>query len=345
MPKTKESPLLPEIAPEKETVVKKFKFSKTKFVVWVVFGAVVALVWYNPQLINRGIDFARKVNFSNEEANENKQAIAELSRQVANLQYEVQQTKAQMSDRNEPQTIAIDDVALAEFKEKIAAIEKQNLNVINSKADVATVLGVITRLDQAEDRLNTLAKVSDDGALILSATMMVKESAAKGGNFEYEAEILDQLAKSDLKIKDEVAILTKYSSSGIHTAKYLSAEFAGIYQSLLKKQKEEFEKTWKDRLNNKLNEIIQVKRVNKDTPVFEKDKTLENIKLLVENENFAKVVEVLEKPDNQELLTDTALQQWLGEVKARAEFENAINRISTRSLALMKVNYIKREVQ
>lgn len=68
--------------------------------------------------------------------------------------------------------------------------------MIDSKADVATVLGIITRLDKIEERLDTLAKISDDGALVLTATMMVKESSENGTNFAYEAEILQQLAKT-----------------------------------------------------------------------------------------------------------------------------------------------------
>lgn len=46
------------------------------------------------------------------------------------------------------------------------AVEKTNLNVIDSKADVATVLGLLTRVDKLEDKLDKMAKVTDEGALI-----------------------------------------------------------------------------------------------------------------------------------------------------------------------------------
>ena len=346
MVKTKEDNLLPsESVEKKEKPVKKIKFSKIRVIVWSVFGAAIAILWFNPSLMTQGVEFVKKVHFSENQENENKQAFAELSRQVADLQYQLRQAQERMGELSQPSTVTIDDEQLAQFKEKMDAIEKQNLNVINSKADVALVLGIITRLDQAEDRLNTLAKISDDGALILSAAMMVKDSADKGGSFEYEAEVLDQLAKNDLKIKNQTDTLTKYSTTGIHTVKYLTTEFDRIYNSIVKKQKDEFEKTWKDRLNNKLNEIIRVKRVNKETPGFEKDKQLEKVKELVDAENFAKAVEFLDKPENQDLLADAALEKWLSEARARVEFDNAISRISTHSLALMKVNYIKKETK
>lgn len=346
MVKTKEDALLPQkVSEKKEETVRTFKFSKARVIVWTVFGLVVAVLWVNPGLITQGVELVKKVHFSDTSIDEDKQALQQLTHQVNVLQDKLFQAEMRLNELSQPSTMTIDDKQLAQFREKMDAIEKQNLNVINSKADVALLLGVITRLDQAEDRLNKLAKISDDGALILSATMMVKERAEKGGSFEYEAEVLDLLAKNDLKIKKEVDTLTKYSGTGIHTGTYLSKEFDKIYNAMVKQQREAFEQTWKDRLNNKLNEIIKVKRVNKETPTFEKDKQLEELKRLVDAEQFTKAAELLDKPENQDLLADAALKKWLAEARAKVEFDKAVSRISTHSLALMKVNYISKETK
>lgn len=71
---------------------------------------------------------------------------------------QINQPQNQISSLPEGSSATVD---LSRFDSKLEAIEKQNLNVIDPKADVATVLGIITRLDKIEERLDTLAKISD----------------------------------------------------------------------------------------------------------------------------------------------------------------------------------------
>lgn len=215
--------------------------------------------------------------------------------------------------------------------------------MIDSKADVALVLGLLTRMDKVETQMGRLAKISDDGALILSATVMIKEAAAKGEPFAYEAEVLDLLARGDEKISQPVAEIVKYAPQGIKSKKALAASFNKIYAELLEQQKEEFAKTWKDRLNSKLNEIIKVKRVKEEAPEFEEDKVLEKAKKLVDAGKIAKAVSLLDEAQHKDAAADAALSGWMSEARARIEFDRAVSRISTHSLALMKVNYLKGE--
>ena len=78
-------------------------------------------------------------------------------------------------------------------------------------------MGLVTRLDKAEENLDKLAKVTDQGALVLSATMLIKEAADNGQRFEYETEILQLLAKGDVKLNEPIAIIAKYAKDGIQT--------------------------------------------------------------------------------------------------------------------------------
>ena len=78
-----------------------------------------------------------------------------------------------------------------------------------------------------------------------------------------------------------VAEIVKYAPQGIKSKKALAASFNKIYAELLEQQKEEFAKTWKDRLNSKLNEIIKVKRVKEEAPEFEEDKVLYSVRIKI----------------------------------------------------------------
>ena len=330
MVKTEDSGTKEKPAAEK---MSKAGVSKLKLFVWlVVILAVIGAAAY-PQAVKNAYVYLEELHRRN--AAQEPDPLETLRQEIGSLQRQL----ADMRTAN----VMIDDESLAEMKDRLNAIEKQNLNVIDSKADVALVLGLLTRMDKVETQMGRLAKISDDGALILSATVMIKEAAAKGESFAYEAEVLDLLARGDEKISQPVAEIVKYAPQGIKSEKALAASFNKIYAELLEQQKEEFAKTWKDRLNSKLNEIIKVKRVKEEAPEFEEDKVLEKAKKLVDAGKIAKAVSLLDEAQHKDAAADAALSGWMSEARARIEFDRAVSRISTHSLALMKVNYLKGE--
>ena len=337
MVKTEDSGTKEKSAAEK---MPKAGVSKLKLFVWLFVILVVIGAAAYPQAVKKAYVYLEELQRRNAAQEPDpldvlRQRLDALQRQLADMQYKL--------DNQELTTakVTIDDESLTEMKEKLNTIEKQNLNVIDSKADVALVLGLLTRMDKAEAQMNKLAKISDDGALILNATMMIKDAAARGEPFAYEAEVLELLAKGDEKISQPVAEIVKYAAQGIKSKKALAADFDAIYAEVLEQQKEEFAKTWKDRLNSKLNEIIKVKRVKEEKPEFEEDKILEKAKKLVDTGKIAKAVSLLDEAQYKDAAADAALSSWLSEARARIEFDRAVSRIATHSLALMKVNYLK----
>lgn len=339
MVKTEDSGTKEKTATEKAP---KAGFSKIKLFVWlVVILAVIGAAAY-PQAVKKAYVYLEGLHQRNAVQEPDplevlRQEVASLQRQLADMKYRLENQAPTTAN------VMIDDAALAEMKKRLSAIEKQNLNVIDSKADVALVLGLLTRMDKAEAQMNKLTKISDDGALILSATMMIKDAAAKGHPFVYEAEVLDLLAKGDEQISQPVAEIVQYAPKGIKSKRALAAEFNKIYAELLEQQKEAFAKTWKDRLNNKLNEIIKVKRVKEEAPEFEEDKVLEKARKLVDAGKIAKAVRLLDEAQHKDAAADAALSGWMAEARARSEFDRAIRRISVHSLALMKVNHLRGE--
>ena len=321
-----------------ESNPKKF-VSKIAFLV-VVLAAVYG-VWRDPQIVNNFKSwlqnaFAQQDNSSNSDSNILYQQIGLLQSQLNQMQMQVNA----LSQKSEQ------ELDLSQVEDKIGAIEKQNLNVINSKADVATVLGIVTRLDKIEDKLDTLAKVSDDGALVLTATMMVRECADNGVNFVYEAEILNQLAKGDADIQNDVATIMQYAKIGVLSQNELKNQFQKFYKNLLKAtQKQNLEgKSWKEKLNIKLSEVVKVKRVNDlATPQSEQqDKNnLKKVKELVDNGNLSQALDELHQMNNAVITDNEILKLWMDKAQAKVNFNQAIANISAHSLALMKVNSLK----
>ena len=309
---------------------KKNRHLTTKLIAVVVVAAAGYGVWKNPQVLAQ----IRKM-WSSWHTDEYQQQISSLENKIKDLESRLNYV-AEMQNNNQD---------YSEMQEKVAAIEKTNLNVIDSKADVKTVLGLIMRTDKLEEKVDTMAKVTDEGALILTATMLVKDAAERGGQFEYEAEVLQQIAQSDIKFKEPIAQIVKLAPEGIIAPADLQKEFGKIYAQMLKAQKAEFEKSWKDRLNSKLSEIVQIKRVKEDAPQFTADSGLEKIKQLTADENFKAVLRELNSKSNAELMQNENLQKWQQQVQNYLDFNQAVTKISASSMALMKVNFIRNTTQ
>lgn len=319
------------------------KKAMLRIVFWVLFLGILYGLWLNPQIITNMVKFISMQTTTEESQEENTVREDEFYRRMNVLQNQINQLQNQISSLPEGSSATVD---LSRFDSKLEAIEKQNLNVIDSKADVATVLGIITRLDKIEERLDTLAKISDDGALVLTATMMVKESSENGTNFAYEAEFLQQLAKNDTAIQGDVETISRYAREGVKSQNSLINEFKKIYRRLAKVQtKQDLEgKNWKEVLNIKFNEVVKVKRVNdvlSPQNEAENENNFKKINEEVKNGNLQQALDGLHQLDSSFIVNDPAMQKWMAEVQARINFNQAIANISAHSLALMKVNSIK----
>ena len=316
--------------PIKEEKVKRGSFKKAliKLLVLLILAAAAYGLWKNPALIDKA-----KSMFSHQpKVDLYQQQIDALTMQMQALQQQLAATKAQIKEPD-----------LSGLEARIRDIKKMNLNVIDSKADVATVLGVVTRMDKAEQKLDKLTAVTDDSALVLTGVLLVKDSAERGGNFEYEVEVLSNIAADNPQMAKEVQKFVPFAKEGISSELELVKEFDVIYANLLDKQKTDFDKTWKERLNTKLSEIVQIKKTNEKAPEFSADKNLENIKQYVDAGELLRAVSLLKKPKNQEWMQSEALQQWVKKVQAREEFYDLVEDLSASSLAALKVNFLKKK--
>ncbi len=223
-------------------------------------------------------------------------------------------------------------VDLSGLDAKLERMEKQNISIIDSKADIATVLGLVTRLDKMESKVDTVAKVSDSGALILNALMLVKDRADRGEEFAFEAEILRQMTAKNQEIAEPVKVIAAASETGISTERDLINGFESIYKKTGKK--EETEKlSWKQRLMDKFKEIVQIRKTNLATD--NEDNSLDLAREDVLKGNFSGALKKMENSDNP------SFEGWKAKARQRVEFESAFSKISAGSLALMKINQLK----
>lgn len=304
----------------KKTNLKKIVF-KT-IIVFMLAGFIYA-GWKNPQIwpqIKYWFEPKQNVDIYQTQINDLNTQINTLKQQVIALSTQIK----------EPD--------LSEVNAKISAIEKMNLNVIDSKADIATVLGVITRMDKAEQKLDNILDINDDSALILTGVMLVKDAAQRGGKFVYEAEVLNLLVEDKPKLKKSALKLENFANTGIASEKELIDEFITIYNQISKEQKESVIKNWKERLNNKFNEMVQIKKIN----VSEEDiKEETEITQIIQQVNTGYIKQAVKSLQSSTFATDERMKKWLEKATTKIEFEEMISELTSYSLAALKVKFLK----
>lgn len=317
--------------------VRRKAFRRPLLLMMVVAAGVVLgyKLWENPQILYQLRDslFAPK----------NKEDVYQP--QINSLQDQVSALKMQLAMVEKK----AENPDFSEMEKRIDNIEHISVNTIKSKADVETVLGLIGRMDTAEGRLNDLAKVTDDGALILTAAMLVKDAGERGGAFIYEAEVLSELAAGHHKIAAEVAKINEIAAKGVPSTDELQREFADIY--LVKYPdvpvEEVFEgENWKDRIYHQLHKVVRIKKADEaktvvQTEPSEEDRAWGIIRDFVANGDIYRAIAIAKKPLNVKVAEDKDLAEWLKRAQTYQDFYDSISRISANALAVMKVKFLQ----
>lgn len=304
-----------------------------KGAVWLVIiaGAVLGGAWYlqqNPQLL-------QKIN--NDSAEQN--AILRLENKINVLQTEVNELKRLNTEaKNDSLQLA------AMLNGKIDNVNKINSEILDSRVSTSAMLGVVSRVDALEAKVRSFGQVSARGALTLTAAMLVKDSAATGKPFVYEAEVLRNLALGT-NMEAPADVIASLSYEGLPSPEKLTERFNELYikeqtkktEAELAKAEEEpvaknqqKEPDWKEKINSKLSKLISIEYHEK--PVAELMAKDEVYRLVNEGKFSEASVLMSAKPEYQ--TEDFA--KWQKQITAAEEFNQALKQIEALTMAVMK---------
>lgn len=229
--------------------------------------------------------------------------------------------------------------AINGLHDKVGKMETLTAQYMNIKADSSAVISLSERLDELEKRTRRLSRISNDGALVLTAALMIRENAAAGQPVRFEAEMLKQLAAGRPEIETAVDYVYNNSSRQYPSNKNLTESFNRISGRIVYDLRHQG--SWKDRLLRKINEYIHISSPAADSRENAEITALEEIKGYVDEGQFAIAVELLSRPENETLLADEALNKWFAITDSKLKFNRALSEISAYSLALMKTEGLK----
>jgi len=348
MVKNTQSANLQSAAPQVETpkAVQTEKPRRHHVGAWLFGVFVLALMagggwvlYQNPQIFNR-----REVSSAQDEK------FKQLEARLGRLQQQINDLAAADNDSSTAQQ-------LADMNEKIDNMSRLNHEILDSKAGTGVVLGLVQRFDNLELKVESLGKVSSRGALILTAAMLVKDSAVAGRPFEYEAEVLRQLA-AGTNMETAADTIARYAAEGIMSKKQLKAEFEQIYdrqhvanaaeaeKQAAVAEKEEAPATtepgWKEKINAKLSELIIIEHHQKEeTPKEDVRLTDEVYQLVKRGELDLAAQKMAQNP----FYNTEAFAIWRNQVQARDDFAAALRRIQALTLGVMKAENLTNAAQ
>ena len=342
---------IPQPAPAptpQPTPTYRFGLIITRIVLWLIFIAVIAYLWLKPEIVYNIVNhFSRPLpaQIQAPVSAQDEEQAARL-RRLNNRLNEVERRLDKATLSSSDSTAA--EAAVAELNQRLNNFEKQNIAIIDSKADAASVLSLTNRLDKSEQRLDNMAKISDQGALIITTVMMIKDAAERGNSFTYEAEVLSLLTQKENSLQPAVAELLKFADKKLPSKAELTHNFDSLYQEISAAEEDKAleGKDWKQRLNMKLSEYVTVKRTKPEAneTANEPQNILSELKQNVDTAHFAQAISLLQTPEGQTLSQAyPSLHGWQAETEAHVDFYQAIGQISTYSLALMKLNYVHPE--
>lgn len=305
---------------------KSYKSITAFMIVLLLVGTAVVFVQKNPKIL----DFFKHQNTESDKDISLQSQINELNLRIAELE------KAPKAE------VKTSDIAM--LNDKINVVSEFNQKILDSKADTSHVLGLMGRVDLLENKVKNLGKVSSQGALILTASMLIKDVAYKGP-FEYEAEVLKYLAL-DTSMEQPAEEIYQYAKTGVKCKKNLIQEFNLIYanklQSSEKTETQEPAKSeptnWKEKINSKLSELIIIERTDKKQLDSQQTQKEDEVYKLV-NDGFLELA--IEKMNNNEFYQTTEFENWKNDVVKRSAFERSLRQIEALTLAFMKAESLQ----
>ena len=229
--------------------------------------------------------------------------------------------------------------ALNRLEDKVAKIENLTNQYMNIKADSSAVISMGERLDHIEKKINNLKQLSNDGAIILTTALMIRESVQSGQPIYFEAQILKQLSASQPDIKEAVDYVYNNASRQYPSDKSLIVEYNLISQQMINDLNNQG--NWKERLLRKINEYIHISGNENNNEIANKINTIKVIKSYVDNGQFPLAVEELSKSKNLNMLENAKLKEWYQTTASKIKFNTALSEIYIYSLSLMKTQEIK----
>ena len=272
--------------------------------------------------------------------------------------YEHFKTEDKTEERNDKLSLHI-SVEIKNINRKIEVLESvgkivtENADLLKqqfvyfdkSKADSSEILNISNRINTISNKVDKIGAVSNSGALILTAAMLIRDNVTNGLKCQNEAEALKILAEGIDSMNENIDFITSHCKMDFYTKTELIKQFNDIYDNIGKSLTSSENNDWKKRLISKIDEYIKISNSDNDRDYTHN--TIENmksLKILVNKGDFISAVRMIENSENT-LSEIEEINAWCKQVKNQADFNKSLSEIIANSLLIMKVENATEKTQ
>lgn len=259
--------------------------------------------------------------------------ISELNAEIELLEREFNKLKSEH--------LSVDALSEEFVDEKLAEFKKSVLNDAPKNADEQILQNnaKIRTLEKTIADLQTQKHIIPQEILLSSGALTIRNMAANGENFAYEAEVLQIMATGNRTAEQYISQIRHFASKPLNNKNSLIKDFKRIYADLsgTEIQNDEEKKnedatsaeSWKNAFFSRLKNLVTFK--HKKTIKFEP--TPDEVYELVENGDLAQALARIKTSDKYLSLHSAALEVWMQNTQNYLDFDSAVNGLLMNSLA------------
>ncbi len=222
-----------------------------------------------------------------------------------------------------------------QVQKNIETLQVENKEIRASMASAASVLGILTRIDKIEQRIEKMSAKSDKGAIMLMSVMQLKEAVYRGDDFSVELETVSLVTKGNRDAKMQIDEIYKYMKTGIFKKEILIEEFDKYRKDMINASLGDEKTSMGDKVLAKLRELVNFKRLD-----VEDEESVEvivnNVKAYLKYKDINAAYKELMKIKEVEILQIS--EKWQKQVKAVMAVDSAISKLSAMAMAQIKAD-------
>lgn len=340
------------------------KWSFIKFILFVFVLAFLGAIFYKEYLPVKWQKYVPNLNLSQnnyQDIQKFENEFALLSNKISVLENKLNQQNYSLKfDELEKKLEANTELSknIADNNQRLLSLNdevKKNLSETNllkseveqvkaSAAPASVVLSMVNRIDSNEEKIKSLSKQSEDGALILMGAILIKDAIERGDTYFVEAQILKEIAKNSKDVASEIEVIVEYSNKRLIKRSELIDEFNKVASDAVSISEMKDEIDWKNKVYNKFKSLVKVRRTD---IISEEDMSMEAVlaraeKYIGNSQLENAVLEVEKSNQDNHIIKKSGLESWLLKAKDRVKIDKAISSILAKSLAIIKVGHINK---
>lgn len=265
--------------------------------------------------------------------------IAKLESKIAHLEHDLR-THLQ---NDAPITVA----DISALNEKFNNLNKINSEILDSKASLSALMGLVERIDSIEAEVKKLNAGTSNSALVLTAAALVENAAKRRQPFMYEASVLVELSRGT-PMEKSAQIIAGLSIKGIPSREELIDRFLKLYEVTFIEREQPMpepvsptqEKDWKQNLKDKFDSLLVVEKISEggELEMARTEAPVDDIYRLVRDGEFEAAV--LKMSTNKNYQTE-AFEIWIEDTRAEKTFNKQMAKIKALTLGEMKAEALR----